>query len=48
MEFPTGNSINSSFVLGDLNGDARPEAIVNTGVYGSLLTVFVNISGPQR
>jgi hypothetical protein len=44
MEFPTGNFINSSFVLGDLNGDPRPEAIVNTGAYGSLLTVFVNIS----
>ena len=48
MEFPTGNFINSSFVLGDLNGDPRPEAIVNTGAYGSLLTVFVNISGPRR
>ena len=44
-EFPTGSLINGYFALGDLNGDARPEAIVSTGGYTYSLTVLLNIAG---
>ena len=48
LEFPTGNFLNGRFVLSDLNGDKRPEAIVSTGSYSSWLTVLINTSGRRR
>jgi hypothetical protein len=48
LEFPTGNFINGFFALSDLNGDARPEAIVSTGSYTNWLTVLLNTSRPRR
>ncbi len=48
LQFPTGSLINGFFVLSDLNGDARPEAIVSTGSYTSWLTVLLNTSRPRK
>jgi FG-GAP-like repeat len=47
-EFPTGQSLtNGFFVLSDLNGDAKPEAMVRAGVDQDF-TVLLNTSRPRR
>lgn len=46
-EFPTGQALNSSFVLSDLNGDAKPEAPVQAGIDQDF-TVLLNTSRPRR
>jgi hypothetical protein len=47
-EFPTGQALaNFSFVLSDLNGDAKPEAIVQAGIDKDF-TVLLNTSRPGR
>jgi hypothetical protein len=47
-EFPTGSLINGYFALSDLNGDAKPEAIVSTGGHTYSLTVLLNTSRPRE
>lgn len=42
-QFPTGQWYNEYFVLSDLNGDAKPEAIAGV-IVGSELTVLLNTS----
>src|SRR5262249_39671141 len=39
--YPIGSFSNGYFLLSDLNGDAKPEAIVSDGVFGTL-TVLLN------